>query len=81
MDESRSIADELDALETGVSEAGVLETIGRVSVSGQRPVHAGFGFSEIKRDEQPRRSLADAPDVAEDLDAALDRLRSSTPAE
>jgi hypothetical protein len=71
MEEPRSIARELDAL----------EEVGRVSVDAQRPVHAGFGFSAIKRDPQmadaqPRRSMADTPDVAEDLDAALDRLKT-----
>lgn len=58
-----------------------LEGVGRVSASGQRPVHAGFGFSEMKRDEEeappPQRSQA----VHVDLDNALERLKSATRAE
>lgn len=51
-----------------------LETVGRVSVSGQRPVHAEFGFGSIPRDSAvaPARP---SETVAESLDDAWSRLK------
>ncbi len=58
------------------AELEKLESVGRVSAHGRREVHAAFGFSEMARkaenDEPPR-----GPSVAESLDDAFARLKSS----
>lgn len=51
-----------------------LETVGRVSVRSQRPVHADFGFESIPRDQ----GAAPTPSgraVTESLDDAWSRLK------
>lgn len=62
-------------------ELEVLETIGRISASGRRPVHAGFGFTAIKRHDQPATDDSDeAPPsegLAAELEAAHTRLKAA----
>jgi len=57
------------------AELEQLESVGRVTASGQRPVHAEFGFEEIKRDPEPAASAPAPTNVAASLDDAWSRLK------
>lgn len=57
------------------AELEALETVGRVTASGQRPVHAEFGFEEIQRDPEPVAAKPSSTNVAENLDDAWSRLK------
>lgn len=63
------------------TELEMLENVGRISVRGQRPVHAAFGFSEMRPDAAARpvadRQPSPGSDLANELDNALSRLRAS----
>lgn len=52
-----------------------LESVGRVTASGQRPVHAEFGFEEIKRDPELAAAQPAPASVAASLDDAWSRLK------
>lgn len=68
----KSIKDQLEAL----------ETLGRVSVSGRRQVHAEFGFSAMKRDDEATSAERETErDFSTELDAAHIRLKAQVPAE
>lgn len=56
------------------AELEQLESVGRVTASGQRPVHAEFGFEAIQRD--PETAPAPEAGVAASLDDAWSRLKS-----
>jgi hypothetical protein len=58
-------------------ELELLEKTGRVTASGHRPVHAEFGFEEIKRDADPAAVAAGTNDLAANLDNAWSRLKRS----
>jgi hypothetical protein len=64
------------------TELEALESIGRVSVSGQREVHAEFGFGQMRRKEKadPAERAPDATpptgEVAGDIDEAFTRLKA-----
>lgn len=57
------------------AELEALETVGRVTASGQRPVHAEFGFEEIQRDPEPAVATPAGANVAASLDDAWSRLK------
>lgn len=59
-------------------ELANLESVGRVSARGRRPIHAEFGFSAMKRDDDSGEPAATAStgDFTAELDAARDRLRA-----
>lgn len=57
------------------SELEALERVGRMTASDQRPVHAEFGFEEIKQDDQPAAVTAGTSGLASDLDNAWSRLK------
>ncbi|MFT4049849.1 MAG: hypothetical protein QM648_08425 [Solirubrobacterales bacterium] len=58
------------------NELEQLETVGRVSARGQRPVHAEFGFAEMKRDDSRETEEPPAGNVAASLDDAFSRLKA-----
>lgn len=53
-----------------------LERVGRVRAGGERQVHAGFGFSQLKRREDAQPVRDGQQDVADDLDDAFERLKA-----
>jgi hypothetical protein len=57
------------------AELEKLESLGRVSAHGHRPVHADFGFEGVEPEKQPAATGAPRNDVASNLDDAWSRLK------
>jgi hypothetical protein len=58
-----------------------LESVGRVSAHGQRPVHAEFGFSQMKRKKQQVAAPASSTPIEDQFDDAFARLKARTPSD